>query len=85
MLCGILNFYIIECGDPPEPENCTVSYTSTTVGSVAIYSCNTECHSNKYTRICEGNGSTATWTEPEYYCQGKHQFSDINEDVSDDI
>ena len=60
----------IECGDPLEPENCTVSYTSTTVGSVAIYSCNAECHENKYTRICEGNGSTANWTEPEHYRQG---------------
>ena len=59
-----------DCGDPTNPHDGIVYYDSTTIGSVANYSCNADCHEINYTATCERGVPTAIWL-PEPQCQGK--------------
>ena len=52
--------FILDCGSPPVFTSGLVNYTTTTVGSVAVYECGTNytLHGST-TKVCDTNG---TWT-----------------------
>ena len=69
-VCTVAIIVTVDCGDLQEPHNGRVYYTSTTIGSMANYSCSAECHANNYTIECENGSSTASWSVPQPQCQG---------------
>ena len=69
MLVTYANNYIVDCGDPDSPANGDVSYTTTTEGSVADYSCDEGYDLNGVTqRICQSNN---TWSGDVPTCESK--------------
>ena len=59
----------MNCGDPDSPANGDVSFTTTTEGSIADYSCDEGYDLNGLTqRICQSNNS---WSESVPTCEGK--------------
>jgi len=63
------NNYLVDCGDLDSPANGDVSYTTTTEGSVADYSCDEGYDLVGVTqRICQSNN---TWSGDVPTCESK--------------
>lgn len=63
-----------DCGEPEAPPNGNVAFTSTTVGSVAVYSCDEAFDLNPLipvTQTCAFDGTEAKWSGLEPKCMGK--------------
>ena len=62
----LISHFLVSCGNLSDPENGRVHYDSTSLESVAVYTCNDFCEANLTIRAC-CNGS---WSGEEPKCAG---------------
>ena len=65
---ALISHFLVSCGNLSDPENGRVHYDSTSLESVAVYTCNDFCEANITTRVCY-NGN---WSGMEPNCPGIH-------------
>ena len=63
----------VNCGSLPDPENGFVSYNATTLGAVAIYTCDMFGYElvGPATRVCQGNLTVSEWSGEDPVCRCK--------------
>jgi hypothetical protein len=65
---------VFDCGPPTPPENGQVYYSTTTLGSQALYTCNGDMSGNSVNHIPLNMAKTCTkeerWSEPSFSCPG---------------